>query len=575
MYTRCPKCSTCFRVTDRHLAIAKGKVRCGQCKLVFNAPDNAIDDLPAKQNSAATNIKPDSPVKPTTKAEIKKPPTSVAETKITAAKATIAKTKTSKPASKIKPHSPKVETTSFEAAATMVADAESIVSKNKTVKSQEPIIEKPVTETTAANTPVKKTAQYDANATLIAETGILNKHNLDSIDLDASSEHQHSFGDNDDDLFDDSFDLDAAINELDQAATDEAHDIDVEDEPIPVEAKEDLSEDNSSGGVFTTDAYDATSAESVADILSEMEGQLSLDIPEPENNDKYDANDEFEFIQLDDEREALTTGNNTKSEEETNEETLKNHFDFNDVLDEIEELEDELKNDASENESIVEETVDAEELFDHLDISDFEESEIEEDIILDDSHSQNIGQHNADDENDIPFQLRKDLEGLQTTPQRRIHPLFKFTFIIILFALSFSQLAYFRAHELVNLIPSSQPLLEQFCEAVNCHYSGPRDTKKIQLISRDVRLHPKAKKALLISAAMINNAPFAQPYPDIHVRLSDISGNVVAERIFNAKTYMGKLSNPFLLMKSKTPVHINFEVVDPGRDAINFEFTFL
>ncbi len=144
-----------------------------------------------------------------------------------------------------------------------------------------------------------------------------------------------------------------------------------------------------------------------------------------------------------------------------------------------------------------------------------------------------------------------------------------------MFALSFSQLAYFRAHELVNLIPSSQPLLEQFCEAVGCHYSGPRDTKKIQLISRDVRLHPKTKKALLISAAMINNAPFAQPYPDIHVRLSDISGNVVAERIFNAKTYMGKLSNPFLLMKSKTPVHINFEVVDPGKDAINFEFTFL
>ena len=74
---------------------------------------------------------------------------------------------------------------------------------------------------------------------------------------------------------------------------------------------------------------------------------------------------------------------------------------------------------------------------------------------------------------------------------------------------------------------------------------------------------------------MINNADFSQPYPDIHIRLSDISGNVIAERIFNAKTYMGKLSNPFLLMKSKTPVHINFEVVDPGKDAVNFEFTFL
>ena len=118
-------------------------------------------------------------------------------------------------------------------------------------------------------------------------------------------------------------------------------------------------------------------------------------------------------------------------------------------------------------------------------------------------------------------------------------------------------------------------MLEAFCETIGCHYTGPRDIKQIELLSRDVRLHPKEKKALLISAAIINNAYFDQPYPDIHIRLSDISGNVVAERVFNAKTYMGKLSNPFLLMKSKTPVHINFEVVDPGKDAVNFEFTFL
>ena len=118
-------------------------------------------------------------------------------------------------------------------------------------------------------------------------------------------------------------------------------------------------------------------------------------------------------------------------------------------------------------------------------------------------------------------------------------------------------------------------MLETFCENIGCQYSGPSDSKQIELVSRDVRLHPKEKDALLISAVMKNNAYFAQPYPNIHIRLSDISGNVVAERVFNPKTYMGKLSNPFLLMRSKTPVHINFEVVDPGKDAVNFEFTFL
>lgn len=57
MYTRCPTCSTCFRVTDRHLAIAHGKVRCGQCQLVFSAPDHAIDDLPVNQLTSTTKAK--------------------------------------------------------------------------------------------------------------------------------------------------------------------------------------------------------------------------------------------------------------------------------------------------------------------------------------------------------------------------------------------------------------------------------------------------------------------------------------------------------------------------------------
>lgn len=37
LITRCPKCSTAFRVTDDVLSVAKGKVRCGQCFHIFDA----------------------------------------------------------------------------------------------------------------------------------------------------------------------------------------------------------------------------------------------------------------------------------------------------------------------------------------------------------------------------------------------------------------------------------------------------------------------------------------------------------------------------------------------------------
>jgi len=473
MYTRCPTCSTCFRVTDRHLAIAKGKVRCGKCQLVFNAPDHAIDDLPANQVTPT-------PATPKPKPEIKKPVVT-------------------KPVKK-----------------------EDVIKPAKKIKPKKTVVKKSITPMAP---PI-----FDAD--------------IDNIGLDKPTTSPEDITVmNDDEVFDDSFDLDAAIDELTQA-TDEIveHDKPVSEvkEEKATNTKQYTPTENNHGDVFKTDAYDATNASSVTDILNEMEDQLSLDISKPEVDKDYDANDEFQFLELDDEIQENSENNHPK-----------------------------LKINIPENENIIDEDA----LFDQIDVNDFQESEPEEeDIVIEDLQQQNIGQHAGDE---VPFQLRNDIESLQAAPLRHLHPMLSASLIVVLLVLSFSQLAYFRAHELVNLIPATRPLLEAFCDKVNCHYSGPLDTKKIQLTSRDVRLHPKEKKALLISAAMINNATFAQPYPKIHIRLSDISGNVIAERIFNTKTYMGKLNNPFLLMKPNTPVHINFEVVDPGKDAINFEFTFL
>ena len=40
LITRCPKCSTAFRVSDEVLSMAKGKVRCGQCFHIFDAANS-------------------------------------------------------------------------------------------------------------------------------------------------------------------------------------------------------------------------------------------------------------------------------------------------------------------------------------------------------------------------------------------------------------------------------------------------------------------------------------------------------------------------------------------------------
>ena len=546
MYTRCPTCSTCFRVTDRHLAIAHGKVRCGQCQLVFNAPEHAIDDLPVSQLTPPVITKPTAAITAKPKPVVKNSPTPT-------------------PPKEIIP--PPIAPTAKE----------KLEEDTQKTEVEEKIEIEPVT---------KPAPVFDSESTMIADVSTLDRGKVENINLDTSFNAQDTINEDDDDLFDDSFDLNAAIDELTHSTEEKQEDTSTaEGDILPVKENDDDLPADGDEDIFQTDAYDATSASSVADILNEMEGQMSLDIKPLSNdekiNEEYDVNNEFDFLKLDDEP------NHELESEKINE--SKDEFDISEFDDEED---DELNDPTIEAEPIQEEhfdiefnddntedkkNIDENELFNQIDLSDFEDDDIEEDIVLEElsfenSNLQNIGQHAA--KNDVPIQLRKDIEHLQTS-QHNWHPALAPTFIVILLLLSFSQLAFFRAHELVQQIPSSRPMLLTFCESFGCNYSGPRNTKQIQLLSRDVRLHPKQKNALLISAAMINNAHFSQPYPKIHIRLSDISGNVIAERIFNSKTYMGKLSSPFLLMKSKTPVHINFEVVDPGKDAINFEFTFL
>lgn len=47
MYTYCPNCSVVFQVSTTQLGKAAGKVRCGECRQVYNAVDYLFEDLVA------------------------------------------------------------------------------------------------------------------------------------------------------------------------------------------------------------------------------------------------------------------------------------------------------------------------------------------------------------------------------------------------------------------------------------------------------------------------------------------------------------------------------------------------
>lgn len=178
-------------------------------------------------------------------------------------------------------------------------------------------------------------------------------------------------------------------------------------------------------------------------------------------------------------------------------------------------------------------------------------------------------------EHDIPKALRSSFENfeLPTRPMWLNISMAAGIFVLIIGLLS--QVIIFRSYQLANSFPGMSPMLSNFCETFSCRYSGEIDVEQIQLINRNVSTHPNQKNALLISTAFVNKASFNQPYPTIAIKLSDLSGETVATRYFRPEEYLENLYNKFLLMESGTPVHITLAVLDPGNDAVNFEFSFL
>jgi hypothetical protein len=88
-----------------------------------------------------------------------------------------------------------------------------------------------------------------------------------------------------------------------------------------------------------------------------------------------------------------------------------------------------------------------------------------------------------------------------------------------------------------------------------------------------VRPHPSAKGALLITVSFRNNAQFAQEWPLLELSMSDLNGREIGLRRFRAQEYLGSAPKTPLIAAGQS-ANATLEVVDPGRDAVAYNFEF-
>ena len=145
--------------------------------------------------------------------------------------------------------------------------------------------------------------------------------------------------------------------------------------------------------------------------------------------------------------------------------------------------------------------------------------------------------------------------------------------LLLVMALA-AQYVYFNLDDVARN-PTLRPWLEMVCKPAGCTLPAQSDLARIVSANLVVRSHPHERNALVIDVIIKNTAPFEQPFPAVQLTFEDINNNPVASRRFLPAEYIHDTSVDIQRMPANTPIHLTLEIVDPGKNAVNYQLAFL
>lgn len=145
---------------------------------------------------------------------------------------------------------------------------------------------------------------------------------------------------------------------------------------------------------------------------------------------------------------------------------------------------------------------------------------------------------------------------------------------IPLFILLTSQYAYFNVKTLAQNA-DLRPSLILMCNLLDCEVPLQISPHMIKLVERDIRTHPSKKGILLVKAVMINDAPYPQAFPAMQLSMQNINGQIISGRRFLAEEYLSDDTIDITQgIPSKRAIKVELQLLDPGKEAVGFEFDF-
>ncbi len=118
-----------------------------------------------------------------------------------------------------------------------------------------------------------------------------------------------------------------------------------------------------------------------------------------------------------------------------------------------------------------------------------------------------------------------------------------------------------------------RPQLELLCNTLGCTLPPWREPLAFRVTNREVRPHPSAAGALLVTTSFRNDARWPQAWPLMEVALHDLDGQALGLRRFAPVEYLGSLPASPLIAPGQSAI-ATLEILDPGKRAVAFTFDF-
>ena len=101
-----------------------------------------------------------------------------------------------------------------------------------------------------------------------------------------------------------------------------------------------------------------------------------------------------------------------------------------------------------------------------------------------------------------------------------------------------AQAAYIFRAEIAARQPSLKPILEQYCELLDCKVGLPQSNELMSIESSTLEANPNYSRHITLKALLRNRASYPLAYPNLELTLNDRQDNPVARRIFKPSDYL-------------------------------------